>query len=292
MKTIDTVAVLRATVTQWRAAGERVALVPTMGNLHVGHLQLVKKARAVADRVVVSIFVNPMQFGDASGGVNSDGDFERYPRTFGEDCKKLSAINHDPDVVFSPSVTEVYPSGFEQETRIEVPEISGILCGKFRPGHFAGVATVVAKLFNMVQPDVALFGEKDFQQLLVIRRLAADLFFPIEIIGMPTVREDNGLAMSSRNQYLSVDERKRAALLYQTLQQAQQKIVAGDKNFSAIQMRASEQLSQAGFRLEYVEVRRALDLRPATEGDQELVILVAAWLGEARLIDNVCVFLP
>ena len=283
MKSIDTVTELRTAVAEWKAAGERVALVPTMGNLHAGHLQLVKKARTVTDRVVVSIFVNPMQFVDASGG---SGDFERYPRTFGEDGKKLSELDGAPDVVFSPSVSEVYPNGFEQETRVEVPLISDMLCGEFRPGHFVGVATVVAKLFNMAQPDVAIFGEKDFQQLLVIRRFVTDLCFPVEIIGVPTLREENGLAMSSRNQYLSSEERERAAVLYQTLQQAQQQIAAGEKDFTAIQALANASLSEAGFRPEYFEVRRAQDLQLAKETDRELVILVAAWLGKARLIDN------
>lgn len=277
------IAELRATVAQWRSAGERVALVPTMGNLHAGHLQLVEKARTVADRVVVSIFVNPMQFVDASGG---GGDYERYPRTFSEDCKKLAGFDHRPDAVFSPSVGEVYPNGFEKETRVEVPEISDILCGAFRPGHFVGVATIVAKLFNMAQPDVALFGEKDFQQLLVIRRFVADLCFPVEILGVPTIREKSGLAMSSRNQYLSAEERERAAVLYQTLQQAQQQITAGEKDFAAIETQASASLSEAGFHPEYFGIRRGQDLQPATESDQELVILVAAWLGQARLIDN------
>ena len=283
MNIIDTIAELRASVAQWRLAGERVALVPTMGNLHAGHLQLVEKAQTVADRVVVSVFVNPMQFSDASGG---GGDFERYPRTFSEDCNKLSEFEHRPDIVFSPSVAEVYPNGFEKETRVAVPEISDILCGAFRPGHFVGVATIVAKLFNMAQPDVAIFGEKDFQQLLVIRRFVADLCFPIEIIGVPTIREKSGLAMSSRNQYLSVEEREHAAVLYQTLQQAQQKITAGEKDFAAIEAQASATLGEAGFRPEYFSVRRMQDLHPATESDQQLVILVAAWLGEARLIDN------
>ena len=283
MKSIDTVSELRAIVSEWKAAGERVALVPTMGNLHEGHLQLVEMARAKADHVIVSVFVNPMQFSDASGG---GGDFERYPRTFVEDCKKLSDLVACPDALFSPSVDEVYPNGLEQETRVEVPVISDMLCGEFRPGHFVGVATVVAKLFNMAQPDVAVFGEKDFQQLLVIRRFVADLCFPVKIIGVPTIREKSGLAMSSRNQYLSTEERERAAVLYQTLQQVQQQIVSGEKDFAAIQAQASVTLSNAGFRPEYFEVRRAQDLQPAQATDQELVILTAAWLGEARLIDN------
>jgi len=284
MKTIDTVTGLRATVARWRADGERVALVPTMGNLHAGHLQLVEQARKNADHVIVSIFVNPMQFSDLSGG---GGDFERYPRTFAADCKKLSAINDQPDVIFAPTVQAMYPSGFEQETRIEVPEISNILCGEFRPRHFVGVATVVAKLFNIAQPDIAVFGEKDFQQLLVIRRFVADLCFPVAIIGMPTVREKNGLAMSSRNAYLSAEERERAATLYQTLQKAQQKIKAGERDFAMIQTQATAKLGEAGFRPEYFEIRRAQDLQAATDADEQRVILAAAWLGEARLIDNI-----
>ncbi|MCF6337581.1 MAG: pantoate--beta-alanine ligase [Gammaproteobacteria bacterium] len=287
MKTIDTVTGLRIMVARWRANGERVALVPTMGNLHAGHLQLVERARKNAHRVIVSIFVNPMQFSNRNGG-----DFERYPRTLEEDGKKLSAMGYQPDIIFAPSVQAMYPAGFKQEARIEVPEISNILCGEFRPGHFVGVATVVAKLFNMAQPDVALFGEKDFQQLLVIRRLVADLCFPVEIIGIPTVREKNGLAMSSRNAYLSSEERERAAVLYQTLQQAQQQIESGERDFAMIQAQATAKLSEAGFQPEYFEIRRAQDLQLATDMDEQQVILAAAWLGEARLIDNIVMESP
>lgn len=283
---IDTIVDLRLAVAGWRAAGERVALVPTMGNLHAGHLQLVERARTHADRVVVSVFVNPMQFTDASGG---GGDFERYPRSFDEDNTRLSAMASAPDAVFSPTVAEVYPGGFESETRVSVPDISDILCGEYRPGHFVGVATVVAKLFNMVQPDVALFGEKDFQQLQVIRRFVTDLCFPVEIIGVPTVREKNGLAMSSRNQYLSASERENAAVLYQMLLTAQQKIVSGEEAFSDIQTQAIARLSDAGFRPEYFEIRQSENLQPASATDSQIVILVAAWLGKARLIDNLTV---
>jgi pantoate--beta-alanine ligase len=283
MQLINNIIALRETVSAWRKAGESVALVPTMGNLHAGHLALVEKAKKRASRVVVSIFVNPMQFSDASG---SGGDFEHYPRSLDADCEKLTTSGFLADVVFAPSLLEVYPGGFEHETRIEVPLISDMLCGEFRPGHFVGVATVVAKLFNMVLPDVAVFGEKDFQQLLVIRHLSRDLCFPIDIVGLATVREQSGLAMSSRNQYLSVDERKQAAHLYQTLLQLQQKIVMGGRGFSSLQAQARAQLSEAGFRPEYVEIRCATNLRPAGEDDQALVILVAAWLGKARLIDN------
>lgn len=192
-------------------------------------------------------------------------------------------------MVFSPSVKEVYPAGFEQETCVEVPDISDLLEGEFRPGHFTGVATVVAKLFNITQPDVAVFGEKDFQQLLVIRRFVADLCFPVKIIGVPTVREENGLAMSSRNQYLSSDERERASTLHQTLLAAKQKIESGDKDYAAIQKQAREDLSDAGFKPEYFEVCGIKGLQQATEKDRELVVLVAAWLGKARLIDNLTI---
>lgn len=277
MKLLATVAELRHAVNQWRAAGERVALVPTMGNLHAGHLQLVSRAQDCADRVVASIFVNPLQFSDASGG-----DYERYPRTLSEDVQKLQ----DVDVVFAPAVTEVYPAGLEQETRVEVPGLSDILCGEFRPGHFVGVATVVAKLFNMVQPDIAIFGEKDFQQLLVIRHMVRDLCFPIEIVGVPTEREASGLAMSSRNQYLSAEQQEQAAVLYQTLLWARGQLQQGATSIEQIEIDALEQLTEAGFKPEYFQVRCAASLDRAKAGDTELVVLVAAWLGKARLIDN------
>lgn len=286
MKILNTVVDLCKAVAKWRAAGERVALVPTMGNLHAGHLQLVEQAHLHADRVVVSIFINPMQFGDASG---NGGDFERYPRTFTEDCEKLAALEKGVDAVFAPAVGEVYPNGHEYETRVEVPEISDILCGEFRPGHFVGVATVVAKLFNMVQPDVALFGEKDFQQLLVIRRFTRELCFPVEIIGVPTVREASGLAMSSRNQYLTQEERVQAATLYQVLLQIRKNIKKGKSDFVAIENAACRQFLEAGFRPEYVSIRRVEDLWPAQPEDKNLVVLAAAWLGSARLIDNVII---
>ena len=280
MQTLTTIAELRQQVRTWRQAGERIALVPTMGNLHAGHLRLVEEGRRLADRVVVSIFVNPMQFADASGG-----DFERYPRTLEADREKLVASG--ADLLFFPSQQAMYPAGFEEVTRVEVPGLSDILCGEFRPGHFVGVATVVAKLFNMVQPDLAVFGEKDFQQLLVIRRLTAELCFPIEIIGVPTVREASGLAMSSRNQYLSPQELAQASILYRTLQDARERLLAGESDIGAIESSAREALNKAGFRPEYFTVRRASDLQPVTAQDAELVILAAAWLGEARLIDNI-----
>lgn len=280
MLTAATITDLRRTVSLWRQTGERIALVPTMGNLHAGHLQLVEAARQYASRVVVSIFVNPMQFSDASGG-----DFSQYPRTFGVDREKLEACG--TDLLFFPAMEEMYPTGFENVTRVEVPGISNILCGEFRPGHFVGVATVVAKFFNMVQPDVAVFGEKDFQQLLVIRRMTAELCFPIEIIAVPTVREASGLAMSSRNQYLSDAEWQQASLLFQVLASAKAQLMTWAGDIAQVESEAVERLRAGGFRPEYVSVRRACDLQLATAEDKDLVVLIAAWLGEARLIDNI-----
>ena len=208
METVNTIAAMRQRVAAWRRADERIAFVPTMGNLHAGHIHLVTQAMAMADRVVCSIFVNPMQFGP-------NEDFERYPRTLAEDSAKLQQVK--ADLLFAPPVEEVYPSGHKAATQLSVPGVSEGLCGASRPGHFVGVATVVAKLFNIVQADVALFGEKDYQQLQVIRHMVADLCFPIEIMGVPTVREADGLAMSSRNGYLSREERVKAPAIYRSL---------------------------------------------------------------------------
>ena len=269
---------LRAQHATWIRAGEVVGVVPTMGALHAGHLSLVEAAKATCDRVIVTIFVNPRQF-------NSPEDLAKYPRTEQADAEKLAPF--DVDVVYVPDPDQIYPDGYA--TSVSVEGITDVLEGTFRPGHFDGVATVVAKLFLQTGAHKAFFGEKDFQQLLVIRRFVADLCFPVEIIGVPTVREESGLAMSSRNQYLSVEQRERAAVLYQTLLQAQQKVASGEKDFAAIQAQAIAQLSEAGFRPEYFELRRALDLQPASESDHAVVILAAAWLGEARLIDNIVV---
>lgn len=284
MQTVDTIAELRKLVGEWRAKGESVALVPTMGNLHDGHLKLVNEARQAANRVVVSIFVNPMQFVDAEGKL---GDYERYPRTLEADLEMLAGV----DAVFTPAVEEVYPTGFEKETRVEVVGISDILCGAFRPGHFVGVATVVAKLFNMVQPDQAYFGEKDYQQLLVIRRMVSELCFPVKVEGVATQREEDGLAMSSRNQYLNQQERQQAATLYQTLQWVREQLLEGRGDFEGLEVEAASRLEQAGFRPDYVAIRRADNLQTATTKDLSLVVLAAAWLGDARLIDNIRVML-
>lgn len=268
-----------ASLRQWRSQQQRtVALVPTMGNLHEGHLSLVKKAQQQADVVVVSIFVNPMQFG-------ANEDLESYPRTLQADCQALEHLG--VDAVFTPQVDDMYPRGLEAQTRIEVPGISDILCGASRPGHFVGVATIVCKLFNMVQPQVAVFGEKDFQQLQVIRLMTQDLSLPVDIIGVPTAREPSGLAMSSRNGYLSEAQKQQAASIYRTLQQLAQKLQQGSPQDA--QRWAVEELSRTGFEVDYVEIRNADSLQPATAADAKWVALVAAKLGSTRLIDNLVI---
>lgn len=279
MHTVHTIAELRAQVAAWRRAGERIAFVPTMGNLHRGHLHLVECARQRASRTVASIFVNPTQFGPSE-------DFAGYPRTLAEDSRQLAGVGLD--LLFAPPVAEMYPRPLEEITQVSVPELSGMLCGASRPIHFRGVATVVSKLFNMAQPDLALFGEKDWQQLLVIRRLTADLNFPIEIIGVPTVRETDGLAMSSRNGYLTPAERAIAPTLYATLSACAERLRAGERDYAQLTQEAKARLAAAGFRPDYVEIRRSDDLQPpaAIEDIVNLRLFGAAWLGRARLIDN------
>jgi pantoate--beta-alanine ligase len=267
---------LRATVAQWRAGGN-LAFVPTMGNLHEGHLTLVREARRLADRVAVSIFVNPMQFG-------ADEDFDGYPRTFQRDQELLEG--EGVDLLFAPTVETIYPRPPQEQTRVEVPGISNLLCGASRPGHFVGVATVVCKLFNMVQPDIALFGDKDYQQLAVIRRMTEDLNMPVRVVGIPTVRESDGLAMSSRNGYLTPEQRARAPAIFEILQQTAAAIAAGNRDFAALEREAQAKLATAGLRPDYFSVRRVSDLQPAQPDDADLVLLAAAFLGKARLIDN------
>lgn len=280
MQTVHTIAELRARVATWKRADERVAFVPTMGNLHRGHIHLVERARELAPRTVASIFVNPTQFGPKE-------DFAGYPRTLDEDSRQLAAVGLD--LLFAPSVAEMYPRPLNEMTQVTVPELSGILCGASRPIHFRGVATVVSKLFNMVQPDVALFGEKDWQQLMVIRRLVADLDFPVQIVGVPTVREPDGLAMSSRNGYLTAEERAIAPVLYAALTVCAERLRAGERDHDRLANEAKARLAAAGFRPDYFEIRRARDLQLPAEGDTDLRILAAAWLGRARLIDNLAV---
>jgi pantoate--beta-alanine ligase len=283
MLTIKTAQELRTAIGQWRNAGERIGFVPTMGNLHAGHLHLVDVAREYADRIVVSIFVNPTQFG-------KNEDIDSYPRTIDEDRRRL--VENDVDLLFLPGVEDIYPDGPEKASRIEVPGLGDILEGEFRPGHFSGVATVVEKLFNLVQPHVAVFGEKDFQQLAVIHRMVQDLNIPVEIISVPTVRESDGLAMSSRNTYLTVDERREAPILYATLKKMQSDLEYGDTDFKKMEENAVKSLKNAGFTPDYVRICRVVDLLPATTKDRELVILAAARLGKARLIDNLLVTMP
>jgi pantoate--beta-alanine ligase len=276
MDTVTTIAHVRERVRVWRAAGQRIAFVPTMGNLHAGHMSLIEAARQHGDRFVASIFVNPMQFGP-------NEDYAHYPRTPRDDERMLAAAGCD--LMFMPDVLEIYPNGPEHAARVEVPVLSQILDGEFRPGHFQGVATVVTKLLNIVEPDAAVFGEKDFQQLTVIRRLVADLCMPMTIIGAATVREDDGLAMSSRNQYLTTAERAVAPILHRQLQQARSRLLAGiaDRDVETEGLAA---LNAAGFRSDYFAVRDARDLQAALPTVHELVVLVAARLGKARLIDN------
>jgi pantoate--beta-alanine ligase len=279
MQVVETIIDLRTRVRQWRAKNEIVAFVPTMGNLHEGHLSLVREALTRADRVVVSIFVNPLQFNDSS-------DLNAYPRTLEQDIHLLS--EQGCDLVFTPNDKMIYPHGMNAQTVIHVPDMDDKLCGLGRPGHFDGVATVVTKLFNMVEADMAVFGEKDYQQLQLIRRLVADLNMPISIIGSPTFRTESGLAMSSRNNRLSEQGKTRAAKLYQTLQNVQQGILKKQKSFSALCADALVLLKENGFEPEYVEIRRSDDLALASEEDQQdLRIFAAAWLENVRLIDNI-----
>jgi pantoate--beta-alanine ligase len=276
MQQLTKIKALRSCVRDWHQQGYSVALVPTMGNLHVGHLQLVNQAKEMADKVVVSIFVNPTQF-------VAGEDFDTYPRTIEDDIAHLGSI--EPDLIFIPDIDEVYPAGLEHETQVIVPELDSIFCGAFRPGHFTGVATVVSKLLNMVQPDIALFGNKDYQQLLVIKKLVTDLCLPVEIIGAETVRDESGLALSSRNRYLNPQEKVVAAELHQTLLRIKQAVKAGGNDYQQLEADAIAYLEDKGFKTEYLSIRNASNLGEPTE--EELVILAAVWLGKARLIDNI-----
>lgn len=279
MKTIRSIASLRENVQGWRKFDETVALVPTMGNLHAGHLRLVEIARTLADRVVVSVFVNPTQFGPGE-------DYAAYPRTLDNDRRQLTHAN--VDILFTPSAEEMYPGG-ETGTVVTVPGLSTILCGKFRPGHFDGVASVVTRLFNIVGPDSAVFGQKDYQQLVIIRRLQADLHLPIRIVAAPTMREADGLALSSRNQYLAAEDRARAPGLHRALAHCAENLAAGKRSFAALEKKGLAELVAAGFRPDYFAIRNAADLGAATAASSELVVMAAAQLGRARLIDNLLV---
>lgn len=261
-----------------RERGEKIAFVPTMGNLHQGHVELVQNARTQGDVVVTSIFINPMQFGE-------NEDLDAYPRTLAEDQKALEdAGNH---LIFAPSVREIYPDGMAGQTRVVVPGLTERHCGASRPGHFTGVATVVTLLFNIVQPDVALFGEKDFQQIAVIRKMVTDLFMPIRIVAVPTVREEDGLAMSSRNGFLSETERAQASALYQILTETADAIAGGESDFTGLQAGAMARLRENGFQPDYFNVVQSETLQPASASDTQITVLAAAKLGSTRLIDNI-----
>jgi len=277
MNTVKAVRDLRAALARARSEGKRIALVPTMGNLHSGHIALVTKAAQRADFVVASIFVNPLQFGP-------NEDLASYPRTLAADQEKL--LQAGCHLLFTPSVEEMYPHGMADQTIVRVPVVSEGLCGGSRPGHFDGVSTVVSKLFNMVQPDIAVFGQKDFQQLAVVSALVRDLNMPIQIIGEPTVRAADGLALSSRNSYLTEAQRAIAPALYRVINVIADAIRSGDHNFEQLLANGKRDLEAAGFRPDYLEVRQAVTLRPALAEDRDLVILGAAYLGTTRLIDN------
>ncbi|MEF8834284.1 MAG: pantoate--beta-alanine ligase [Halofilum sp. (in: g-proteobacteria)] len=277
---VDRPADLRARVRAWRAAGESVALVPTMGDLHAGHLALVDAARVRADHVVASVFVNPLQFGPGE-------DYEDYPRRLEDDAARLG--EYGAELVFAPDVESLYPHGTEAAVRIHVPAFEDILCGAYRPGHFTGVATVVAKLFNIAEPDIAVFGQKDYQQLLLIRRVVDDLDFPIDVVGIPTVRESDGVAMSSRNGYLDADQRRAAPALHAALRAVAARLARAERDYGRLERDACAELEGAGFEPDYVAIRMADDLAPprADAALEDLRILAAARLGRARLIDNI-----
>ena len=278
MRTYSSNAQLQSALRSFRQNGQSIAFVPTMGNLHEGHLDLVRKARCLCDIVVVSIFVNPLQFGP-------NEDLDAYPRTMASDKEKL--FSEGVQVLYAPDVEEIYPEGMAAQTQVHVPALGETLCGSSRPGHFDGVTTVVSKLFNIVQPDVAVFGEKDFQQLSIVRKMVNDLCMPIEIVGVNTTRDEDGLAKSSRNGYLSGDQRLIAPALHQTLNSCREAIACGFDNFLQLESHARMKLLQAGFEPDYFAIRDARTLQAVTEDTEEIAILAAARLGPTRLIDNV-----
>ena len=274
--TVSTVAELREYVHQARFKGLSVGFVPTMGNLHAGHMRLIKNANKQCDVVIASIFVNPLQF-------NDPGDLTKYPRTLEQDQALLA--DNSCDLLFAPTVAEMYPNGQQSQSIVSVPDVSMGLCGGSRPGHFDGVATVVTKLFNMVQADKAFFGEKDFQQLAVIRKMVADLCIPVEVVSVATERNANGLALSSRNGYLSANELALAPAIFKAMQDVATAIQQGN-DFATTLDETEQRLNQQGFKVDYLALCRESDLKPATTEDNKLVVLIAAFLGSARLIDN------
>jgi len=280
MDTFDQSDGLREHLHSERALGKRVGFVPTMGGLHEGHLALVQHALSLTDTVVVSIFVNPLQFG-------ANEDLDAYPRRLAADLTLLEEAG--AHAVFTPSSDVMYPDGLAAQTKVLVPELTNVLCGASRPGHFDGVSTVVCKLFNMVAPDIAVFGQKDLQQLLIIRRMVADLALPIVVVGHPTTRDTDGLAMSSRNTYLDDVQRAIAPLLFHTLSEIATAVRDGSRDYVALENCALSTLESAGFAPDYIEIRRPHDLIRATAADKEVAIFGAARVGETRLIDNIVV---
>ena len=282
VRVVQTANAVRAAIGEWRAAGQRVVFAPTMGNLHAGHLSLAKLSAEIAPRVVMSIFVNPTQFGPAE-------DFATYPRTLAEDTALIEAAGR-VDLLFVPSVAEIYPFGLEHAVRVQLPSLSADLCGARRPGHFDGVASVVCRLLNIVDPDVLVLGQKDYQQFVLMRRMASDLRMPVELRMAPTMREPDGLAMSSRNRYLDEQQRSIAPAWHATLAELRERLRNGATDFASLTAQARAALERAGLQPDYVEIRRQDDLAPATPGPAEKrVVLGAAWLGRARLIDNLFV---
>jgi pantoate--beta-alanine ligase len=283
MQIYRTITDLRQALKQVKNEGLKIGLVPTMGNLHAGHLSLVKKAREQCDFILTTIFINPTQFGPSE-------DLQNYPRSFEDDVAALES--QDCNVVFAPDVEEIYPDGPELETLVTIPGLNKLHCGASRPGHFDGVCTVVTKLLNICQPDIAYFGQKDYQQLSMIKKLVADLNIPVEIISIATVREDSGLALSSRNNYLSAEQKKQAAVLYQNLQNTANSLQQDSKlNFSELEQAALKNISSAGLQPDYFSICHAQSLQPAKPADKNLVILTAAYLDKTRLIDNLAITL-
>jgi len=279
MYTISSIANLRETIKEWRKKGESIAFIPTMGNLHDGHISLVEHALGRTDHTVVSVFVNPLQFGEGE-------DYQGYPRTLNADREQLAI--REVDILFVPNLNEMYPEGMENHAQVVLPEnLTNILCGVSRPTHFAGVTTVVAKLFNIIQPDMAIFGEKDYQQLFLIKKMVQDLCMPIEVVGKPIIREKNKLAMSSRNQYLTAAQREVAPNLFATLNNMRQRIQDGERDFDKLTDQAQTTLSELGFKPDYISIRNRDTLAVATDTDKNLIILAAAYLGKARLLDNI-----
>ncbi|MDH5354198.1 MAG: pantoate--beta-alanine ligase [Gammaproteobacteria bacterium] len=278
MDQANSVVELRQYAQHWKDHHKSIAFIPTMGNLHAGHLSLIEKGQSLCDRTICSIFVNPMQFG-------ANEDFNHYPRTLDQDIKHLEAIGCD--LVYLPTASELYPQGLEHITQIAVTDLTDNYEGEHRPGHFTGVATIVLKLFNIVKPDVSVFGKKDFQQYRVIQKMVDDLNLDVEIIGSETTRETSGLATSSRNQYLSEQQKIQATLIYQTLQDSAQQIQQGERDYKKLEQQAITSLDRAGFNTDYFCVCSSDTLQPATADDRKLVILVTAGLGNTRLLDNI-----